>query len=57
MCFNSSSTFSKFPDELILPFLWAQDGFDEPSDEMAEAIAYGLAIPKKISMIGKNTNI
>jgi len=43
---------SKFPDELILPFLWAQDGFDEPSDEMAEAIGYGLAIPKKISMIG-----
>ena len=56
MCFNSFSTFSKFPDELILPFLWAQDGFDEPSDEMAEAIGYGLAIPKKISMIGVKYN-
>ena len=27
-----------FADELILPFLWAQDGFSEPSQEMADAI-------------------
>ena len=27
---------SKFPEQLVLPFLWAQDGFGEPSDEMAE---------------------
>lgn len=43
---------SKFSDELILPFLWAQDGFDEPSEEMAEAIRFGLAAPKKLAMIG-----
>ena len=27
---------SQFPEQLVLPFLWAQDGFGEPSDEMAE---------------------
>ena len=48
----SSLFCSKFPDELILPFLWAQDGFSEPSDAMAEAIRYGLAAPKRITMIG-----
>ena len=42
-----------FPDELVLPFLWAQDGFSEPSEEMAEAIKFGLSAPKKISFIGK----
>jgi len=41
-----------FPDELVLPFLWAQDGFSEPSEEMAEAIKFGLSAPKKISFIG-----
>ena len=46
------SVFSQFPDELILPFLWAQDGFSEPSEEMAEAIKFGLAAPKKLSLIG-----
>ena len=45
---------SKFPEELILPFLWAQDGFSEPSDAMAEAIRYGLAAPRKITMIGES---
>ena len=29
---------SEFPEQLILPFLWAQDGFGEPSDEMAEVV-------------------
>ena len=51
-----SVIFSKFSDELILPFLWAQDGFDEPSEEMAEAIRFGLAAPKKLAMIGKKIN-
>ena len=28
-------------DEIVLPFLWAQDGFEEPSDEMRDAIKFG----------------
>ena len=46
------STFSNFVDELVLPFLWAQDGFSEPSAEMAAAIKFGLAAPSKLSKIG-----
>ena len=46
------STFSNFVDELVLPFLWAQDGFSEPSEEMASAIMFGLAAPSKLSSIG-----
>jgi len=38
---------SKFQKELVLPFLWAQDGFDTPSPEMADAIRLGLDIPAK----------
>jgi len=41
-----------FPETLVLPFLWAQDGFDEPSEEMAEAIKFGLAAPVSISRAG-----
>ena len=37
---------------MILPFLWAQDGFSEPSKEMAEAIRFGLEAPEKFSMLG-----
>ena len=29
---------SQFPEQLVLPFLWVEDGFTEPSDEMAEVI-------------------
>jgi hypothetical protein len=36
---------SGFPEELVLPFLWAQDGFDEPSEEMAHKIGLGLRVP------------
>merc|ERR1719350_1370734 len=43
---------SNFPAELILPFLWAQDGFSEPSLEMAEAIQFGLDAPDKLSVLG-----
>jgi len=42
---------SKFPKELVLPFLWAQDGFDQPSKEMAQAIRKGLDIPAKYSRL------
>ena len=41
--------FSNFVDELVLPFLWAQDGFSEPSDEMVEAFKFGLSTPSLIS--------
>jgi len=41
-----------FPETLVLPFLWAQDGFDEPSQEMAEAIKFGLSAPVSISRAG-----
>lgn len=34
-----------FKDELVLPFLWAQDGFSEPSEGMAKSIKLGLAAP------------
>ncbi len=37
-------------EEIVLPFLWAQDGFDEPSDEMADMIKMGLAAPKKLPL-------
>merc|ERR1712179_451360 len=36
---------SGFVDELVVPFLWAQDGFSEPSDEMASAMRLGLSVP------------
>ena len=38
MIVNNTATplISQFPEQLVLPFLWAQDGFGEPSDEMAE---------------------
>ena len=35
-----------------MPFLWAEDGFSEPSSEMAEAIKFGLSAPHKLSMLG-----
>jgi hypothetical protein len=41
----------KVPEELVLPFLWAQDGFDQPSANMAQAIRTGLDIPAKFSML------
>lgn len=39
-------------DEIVFPFLWAEDGFSEPSEELASAISFGLAAPKKIPMLG-----
>lgn len=43
---------SQFPEQLVLPFLWAQDGFGEPSDEMAEAIKFGESAPEKLPLLG-----
>lgn len=43
---------SKFPDQLVLPFLWAEDGFSEPTTEMADLIEFGLAAPKMLSELG-----
>ena len=36
----------------MLPFLWAQDGFSAPSEEMSKAIMFGLAAPAKFSLLG-----
>ena len=35
---------AEFPEQLVLPFLWAQDGFGEPSDEMAEVLTINIVI-------------
>lgn len=43
---------SQFPEELVLPFLWAQDGFGEPSDEMAAAIHKGEFAIDKLPLLG-----
>jgi len=43
---------SQFPEELVLPFLWAEDGFGDPSEVMASAIQFGLAAPNKIPLYG-----
>lgn len=43
---------ANFPKRVVVPFLWAQDGYSEPSDEMATAIAKGLGIPGKLSKLG-----
>ena len=43
---------SGMTDEIVFPFLWAQDGFSEPSEEMAEAISFGLGAPKTLPMLG-----
>jgi len=43
---------SEVADELVLPFLWAQDGFSDPSPEMAAAMIYGLGVPSKLSLLG-----
>ena len=45
------SVISGMRDEIVLPFLWAQDGFDEPSVELADAIAFGLAAPDKLPLL------
>jgi len=49
---SSIPIMSNFADELILPFLWAQDGFSEPSEPMAAAIKFGQAAPSKLSLLG-----
>jgi len=41
-----------FSKELVLPFLWAEDGFGEPSPPMASAIQLGLAAPHKLPLLG-----
>ena len=43
---------AKVPKDLVFPFLWAQDGFDEPSDIMADKIAFGLKAPELLAMLG-----
>ena len=43
---------ANFPERVVVPFLWIQAGFSEPSDEIAAAIAKGLGIPGKLSKLG-----
>ena len=43
---------SNMQEEIVMPFLWAQDGFDEPSEEMANAISFGLKAPQKLPVLG-----
>jgi len=42
---------SKFAEELVLPFLWAQDGFDQPTEEMSTSIRKALDIPSIFSRL------
>jgi hypothetical protein len=42
---------SGMQDEIVMPFLWAQDGFEEPSEPMADAIKFGLDAPKKLPLM------
>lgn len=49
---NDVPVIKNIPKDLVMPFLWAQDGFDEPSEEMASAIAFGLVAPEKLSLLG-----
>ena len=37
--------------QIVLPFLWAQVGFNEPSEPMAKAIQFGLAAPVKLPLL------
>ena len=43
---------SKMPEEIVVPFLWAQDGFGEPSDEMRDAIRFGEGAAKMVTVVG-----
>jgi len=36
---------SEFVDELVVPFLWFQDGFSEPSEEMVNAMKLDMKVP------------
>ena len=46
-----------FQEELVVPFLWAQDGFSEPSEEMAKAIGMGLKLPGMAMVCGRAMDI
>ena len=41
-----------FADELVLPLLWVQDGFSEPSQEMVDLVKFCLAAPYTVSLVG-----
>ena len=43
---------SNFSEELVLPFLWVQDGFSEPSPEMATQVKFGVEAPATLSLLG-----
>ena len=41
-----------FADELVLPLLWVQDGFSEPSQEMVDLVKFCLSAPHTVSLVG-----
>jgi len=43
---------SRMRNRIVLPFLWAQDGFDEPTEDMADQIRFGLDAPEKLPLFG-----
>ena len=38
--------------DLVMPFLWAGLGFDEPSQKMADKIRFGKNAPEKLPLLG-----
>jgi len=43
---------SELVEELVLPFLWAEDGFGGPSEEFEAAVSFGVSAPRKLSLLG-----
>merc|ERR1719319_1968573 len=43
---------ANFPTETVVPFLWVQEGYDEPSKPMADQIRMGVGAPGKLSKLG-----
>ena len=39
-------------EDLVMPFLWAQDGFDEPSKLLADKVKFGIEAPEKLPILG-----
>jgi hypothetical protein len=42
---------SKMAEEIVMPLVWIEGGFGEPSEEMVKAIKYHLADPDYLLML------
>lgn len=40
---------ANMPDEIVMPFLWAQDGFEDPPQDMIDQVEFGLNAHKKVA--------